>query len=148
MLNATNLNNLLTALQTAIPEIDNIFAVVSDDDVANYAREIGEAEINLIGVLPSFTMNGRDEDALRHNNRMLLFVVIKQALREGESGFLSLFDTSGAVTIKILSQLKVFKTQFPQDCLYKDINLTGIVVDPVREYHNMSGYMIDFDLLN
>lgn len=149
MLKANNLKTLCDEIQAQIPTIGKNLVLVSDDDVANHTRELNVSDDNLIliGVLPGFTLKGIDEDSMRYNNRVLFFIVKKQDIKAGEAAFLELFDDTGEVVKKFVEYAMAQYRRFPK-CLWQHLDLKTLTVEPIRDYHNLSGYMIDVNLIN
>lgn len=150
MLNASKLKTFLLAAQTALPVIKKTIPVVSDDDVANFTRDIktSDNEVVLVGVLPSYGLDFQNEDNYKHRNRMMLFVVKKFDIKKGNEAFLDVYDETGAVVLKLEEWLFAESEKFPCSPIFKDIDFRTFTPDPVRDYHGFFGYMINFELNN
>ena len=150
MLNATKLREFLAAAKTALPEIKQTIPVISDDDVANFTRDIktSDNEVVLVGVLPSYGLDFRDRDNYYHKNRMMLFVVKKFDIKKGNDAFLDIYDETGAIVLKLEEWLFAEAEKFPCNPIFKQIDFRTFSPDPVRDYHGFFGYMINFDLNN
>lgn len=150
MLNATELNNVITAASAAIAMIENPITVISDDDVAKYISDLSSTDekISIIGVLPSFSISGPDEDNYKHNNQLMIFLVKKHDTKSGQAEFLKVYDTAGAALLKFQEWLFEKRDEFPCQQFFKDLDLNSIHADPVRDYHGLYGYMIQFEVNN
>lgn len=149
MLNATELNNFLTAAKDDLPEIFNAFTVVSDDDMAHFVRDslkVNDPGVSIIGVLPSFNVQALDEDNMTDLNNLMIFLVKRSDRRAGQADFLSIFDNAGAAVKAFLDWIFEKREQFPCKQFFKDIDLNTIAVDPVRDYHSLNGYIINFEI--
>lgn len=148
MLSASDLKNFQEAAKQAISEITRNITVVSDNDVANFTRDIKsrDNELVLVGVLPSMQLNYRDEDDHIDNNKMLLFLVRKFDLRESNEDFLAVYDETGAAVKKMVDWLIKENQRFNCSSIFRQIDFRTFSADPVRDYHNLFGYMISFDL--
>ena len=150
MLNASKLKNFLVAAQGAIPAIKQTIRVVSDDDVANFTRDIltSDEEVVLIGILPSFGLNFKNEDNYNHSNKLMLFIVKKFDINEGNDAFLDIYDETSAIVLEFQKWLFEESREFPCPPLFKDIRFQTFDADPVRDYHGFFGYMVQFELNN
>ena len=148
MLSASKLKEFLEAAKAGVPDIKNTIPVVSDDDVANFTKEVKSSDpgVVIVGVLPSFGLDFQNIDNYRHANKMIFFLLKKMDPKAGNEGFLELFDTTGAAVMEFEKWL--FKTSqiFPCPGLFKEIEFRSFHADPVRDYYNLCGYMISFDL--
>ena len=138
----------MEAAKGGVPAIKNTFRVVGDADVAKFAGDIKSSEpgVVLVGILPSFGLSFSNTDNYRHNNKMMFFVVKKMDAKGGNEGFLDLFDETGEAVMEFEKWLFEQSQKFPCPAIFKDIDFRSLNADPVRDYYNLCGYMITFDL--
>ena len=150
MLNASKLKSFVEAAQAAIPAIKQSFRVVSDDDVAKFTRDVktSDDEVVIIGILPSFGLNYKNEDNYNHSNNLMIFLVKKFDINEGNDAFLDCYDETGAVVLGFENWLFKESQKFPCPDLFKEIKFQSFNADPVRDYHGFFGWMIQFELNN
>lgn len=136
--------------KTAIPSICHAIRVVSDDDVADFTRDIlaSDDEVVLFGVLPSFGLDFKNEDNYNHSNKLMLFLVKKFDKKEGNDAFLDIYDQIGEVVLEFEEWMFKESQKFPKPPLFKDIKFRTFNADPVRDYHGFFGYMMQFELNN
>lgn len=146
MLNASKLRNFLDAAQAAVPVITKNIPVLNDEDVSKDTREISANDgLILIGVLPSFKLDYKNEDNYKHNNMLMVFIVKKYDTKSGKDAMWELFDEAGAAVLKFEEYLFKEKSSFP---CRKEIKLETLNADPVRDYFGLFGYMMQFELKN
>lgn len=135
-------------VQVEMPEFKISKTVVSDDDVAKFTRDIktSDNELVLVGVLPSMSLDFSNTDQYRHENRMQLFIVKKFDTKDGEDAFLELYDETAATVLKFQKWLIEEHQKFKCNPIFKEIDFRTFKADPVRNYHDLYGYMINFNL--
>ena len=150
MLNASKLKDFLDAAQAAIPAVKQTIRVVSDKDVSDFTGDIltSDEEVVLIGILPSFGLNFKDKDNYNHNNKLMIFIVKKFDITEGNDAFLDIYDETSAIVLEFQKWLFQESSKFPCPPLFKDIRFQTLDADPVRDYFGFFGYMIQFELNN
>ena len=148
MLSASKLKDFLNAAKAGIPAVRETFRVVGDADVADFAADVNSSDpgVILVGTLPSFALMFKDLDNYRHGNKMMFFILKKMDARGGNEAFLKLFDDTGAVVMDFEKWLFKQSQQFPCPAIFKDIDFRSFSADPVRDYYNLCGYVISFDL--
>ena len=77
---------------------------------------------------------------------MFFFLLKKMDTRAGNEEFLSLFDETGAAVLDLEKWMFKESEKFPCPALFKEIDFRTFSADPVRDYYNLCGYMINFDL--
>lgn len=150
MLNATELNNIITAAAAELEMLENPITVISDEDVSKHIRNLSSTDqkISIIGVLPSFSLEAQDEDNFEHNNPLMIFLVKKHDINSGQDKFLKVYDDAGAAVLAFQEWIFKKRDQFPCPEFFKDIDLNSLHGDPVRDYHGLYGYMLQFEVNN
>ena len=148
MLSASKLKDFLDLAKTKVPAIKQVIRVVSDDDVSKHTSNIKSSDpgVVLIGILPSFGLELKNKDNYRHNNKMMFFIVDKRDARGGEEEFFSIYDETAAVVMDFEKWMFAESEKFPCPAIFKEIEFATFNADPVRDYYNLCGYMITFDL--
>lgn len=76
----------------------------------------------------------------------MIFLVKRSDRRAGQADFLSIFDNAGAAVKAFLEWIFEKRDEFPCKQFFQDIDLNTIAVDPVRDYHQLNGYMLNFEI--
>lgn len=150
MLNATKLKDFLEGAQAAIPVIKSNYRVIQDEDVSKFASEVSSADANIviIGVLPSFAIDIVNKDNYSQRNKMQVFLVQKHDIKGGQEKLMKLYDDTGEAVIKLQAWMLAESDKFPCKELFKDIYFETFNADPIGNYFGFCGYMVQFDLKN
>lgn len=149
MLSVSELQTFSEAHVAARPNLENYFMVASDDELAGLYRDItneGEA-CTLVVVMPTFDGNIPDEDNRRLRNNLYFMVVKKTDKKAGHDARVEIFKKTQEEIKQLLIKVLDLHFNFGTNCLFRDIDLSSIRIDPVQDYVGSNGFQIEFSTL-
>lgn len=150
MLSITRLKEFLVETKTLIPSIKYVNMVVDDSQLVSLLRERETEENNMfIGIVPQFNVQGA-EDASKWNNQ-LLFMVLAKSSRSNTSleDQVDLLEATRVTAKAIVEYMIGEKTGDNGELcgLTNELIENSIIVTPIWEKAQCSGWMIQLDLL-
>lgn len=126
--------------------VESYYIVASDDKLAKRFTDAVHAnnDYSLVVLIPIHLADIPDEDNRRMDN-LLTFMFIKKTdskagPKEERQIFINMQLEAKAFIIKVLDLYR----NFGDNCIFSDMDLNSIRVDPVQDYLGSNGYAVDF----
>lgn len=148
MLKVTELNNYLEECKNAIPQFGKHIALADDDEFKDFTRDISKNDdaVVLIGVIPTINGGGTDEDNTKAVNRCTFFAVQKHDSRAGKDEYLASFQTCQTAIKALFQKFLADYMNFDKRCMANDFDFNRWTIEPVRNYHQCNGWVLEIDL--
>lgn len=146
-----NVINLDAYIQECVAEISNFgkaIMLMDDDEFKEFSAKISKHDdyVVLIAVPLTISGNGPDDDNLKAANKLLFYCVEKNDRRKGYQEYVQGYQTCGDALKELVKKFKADKHDFNKICLANDFNFRGFKIDPVRNYNQTNGWVLEIDL--
>ena len=149
MLNVTNLDAYIQECVTEIPNFGKAFMLMDDDEFKEKSRDISKQDdfVVLIAVPLNISGSGTDDDNISANNKLLFYCVEKNDRRKGYAEYVLGYQTCADALKELFNKFKADKQDFNKLCVATNFNLPRFKIDPVRNYHQTNGWVLEIDLI-
>lgn len=146
MLLINDLREFADAFTAERPNIENNIVTAEHDEANKLYKDVVNSgtTCTLFVLLPSHDDTSEDEDNAKMQNN-LTFIIMKKT--DAKAGNPEKLDNFGLCQIEILQLVKKIKglvANFGENCLFKDIKLNTIQIDPLSNYLGANGYTLSF----
>jgi len=137
------------SIKTRITNIDTVFIVSHQDQLANKIREVAAGEIILIVIVPSADTNAADVNNIMENNTGIIYLLKKIDITNMTD---DLFVDEMEETQDIMTAIKTMMTDDASDhqanhfMHYFEPN--GMHTDPEYNYLGCNGWSLSFNIVN
>lgn len=148
MLNVTDLNNYLEECKNEIEFFNKIQLLVDDDEFGKFSRDISKDvdKVVLIGVIPSISGAGADEDNVKANNRLMFYAVQKEDSRQLHANYITGFQICQDAVRALFAKFLADHLNFDKRCMANNFDFNKFNIDPVRNYHQTNGWVLEINL--
>ena len=149
MLNVTNLDTYIQECVTQIPSFGKAIMLMDDDEFKLFSGEISKQDdfVLLIAVHLNTAGSGPDDDNISANNKLLFYCVEKNDRRKGYDEYVLGYQTCADALKALFEKFKTDKQDFDKICTANNFDLPRFKIDPVRNYHQTNGYVLEIPLI-
>jgi len=149
MLNVTTLNNYIQECVTEIPNFGKAIMLMDDDEFKDFSKDISKHDdtVVLIAVPLNISGSGQDDDNISANNKLLFYCVEKNDRRKGYDEYVLGYQTCANALQLLFNKFKADKANFNKICEANNFNLTKFSIDPIRNYHQTNGWVLELPLI-
>lgn len=148
MLKVTELNTYLEECKVEIPEFTTVRLLVDDADFGKFSKAISKNDdgILLIAIIPTVNGSGNDEDNMKAINKLMFFAVRKEDVRGSYADELAGLQTCQDAILALFKKFIADHNNFDKRCMANNFNFNNWNIDPVNNYHQTNGWVLEIDL--
>ncbi|QQV89950.1 hypothetical protein M1M27_gp06 [Cellulophaga phage Ingeline_1] len=126
--------------------LENFFIVASDDELVRAYKDTVNANLlcSFIVIIPSHDVNLQDEDNRKMLNNLYFMVIKKTDSKASENDRFNIFAHTQQEIKALLIKMVDLHHQYTDNCLFKELDLNGIRINPVQDYAGANGFEIEF----
>ena len=149
MLNVTQLDNYIQECAAEIPNFGEAIMLMDDDEFKEFSKDISKQDdfVVLIAVHLNTVGSGSDDDNIAAKNSLLFYCVEKNNRRNGYAEYVQGYQTCGDALKLLFAKFKKDKQDFSKVCLPNNFDLPRFKIDPVRNYHQTNGWVLEITLI-
>lgn len=128
------------------PNLENYFMVASEDKLAKlYGDTVNKGDLcTMVVVIPSHDANIPDEDNRRFRDNLFFVFLKKTDQTAGNKEELRVFGLCQAEALAMVRKIIDLHQNFGENCIFRDIDLNSVRVDPLQDYLSANGYQLEF----
>ncbi|UOB16575.1 hypothetical protein [Abyssalbus ytuae] len=128
--------------------LENNFMVASDDELTKLYKDTVNDGNNctLVTVIPTADANILDEDNRRFRNNLIFMIIKKTDAKAGSDHRIDVFQLCQEEILALTNKIIDLHHNFNQNCLFRDIDLNSIRIDPVQDYLGANGFALEFSV--
>lgn len=143
------INELKAFAKQCVDDINNLLdyhLVGSEDELSKRIRDIAHLDdtCSLVVILPTYNGSFGDEDNRKMRNNLLFMVIKKTDSGGGTAERIQVFTITQEIIIQLIKKIAALHYNNSLNCVFKDIDLNSIQVDPVQDYFETNGYGLEF----
>ena len=127
-------------------KLENYFMVASDDELARLYKDTPNPgdQCTLVVIIPSHDSDFMDEDNLKMNNNLSFMIIKKTDTKAGNDEKIRMFGITQVEIKALLLKILSLYQKLGDNCVFRDMELDSIQIDPVQDYIGANGYGMDF----
>lgn len=128
------------------PNLENFFMVAQEDEYVNYMQDVVNPNdmMTLVVVLPTFDSRISDEDDRKMGNNLYFMIVKKTDNKAGYDEKIEIFKKTQTEMNELLKKITELAYSDQNNCLFREIELPTLRIDPVTNYHGTNGWEMEF----
>lgn len=146
MLTIDQLEKFAANCVTELENLQDYTLVASDDEISKEIKQMVHPKDNctLVAVLPDHDVSIPNEDNRKMRNNLILMVIKKTDNKAGKDTRIHNFKIAQSIILKITKKIVQLHHNSGLDCIFKEIDLNSITINPIQNYHQTNGYSIEF----
>lgn len=146
MLLLSDLRNFANAFTAERQNIENNIVTAEHDEASKLYKDVVNAGdlCTLFVLIPSHDDNSETEDAGRMKNNLTFIIMKKADTTAGNEKKLEHMALCQLEILALAQKIKTLKANFGTDCLFNDIDLSTLQIDPLSSYLGANGYTLSF----
>ena len=144
------LPNLIAFAETHVAERPNLepnaIVTAEHDEAGKLYKDVVNAGslCTLFVLIPSHDGNAEDEDNTQLKNNLSFIIMKKTDAKAGQQEKLNNFALCQLEILALAQKIKGLVANFGVNCIFKDIDLNTIQINPLPNYLGANGYSMDF----